>query len=110
MAGNRLCKTTPTPPKWGRTFLFAEADPPRKEELFRDISLLADHGIALMFTMIYPFLWFLVYVHARPGSSNCRALIQRSYCVHAIGSEIIGTAFSDWAFQLLYQLGAPRRA
>jgi hypothetical protein len=63
-----------------------------------------------MFTMIYPFLWFLVYVHARPGSSNCRALIRRSYCIHAIGSEIIGTTFSDWAFQLLYQLGAPHRA
>jgi hypothetical protein len=53
---------------------------------------------------------FKCYVHARPGSSNCRALIQRSYCIHTIGSEIIGTAFSDWAFQLLYQLGAPRRA
>ena len=91
MAGNRLLQgQNSNASKVGKNFLFAEPDP-QNEEIFRDISLLADHETALMFTMIYPFLWFLVF-HARPGSSNCRVLIQRS-CAHAIGSEIIGTAF-----------------
>lgn len=73
--------------------------------------MLADHGIALVFTMIYPFplVSSVMFMHDL-GQAIVVLFIQRSYCVHAIGSEIIGTAFSDWAFQLLYQLGAPHRA
>lgn len=44
--------------KVGKNFLFAEPDP-QNEEIFRDISSLADHGTALMFTMIHPFPMFM---------------------------------------------------
>ena len=85
MAGNRLLLDTPTPPKWGRTFSLRNLTP-RTKRFSETFLSLADHGTALMFTMIHPFPMFM----HDPGSSNCRVLIQR---VHAIGSEIIGIAF-----------------
>ena len=48
------------PPKVGKNFLFAEPDPPRTKRFSKTFLCWPDHETALMFTMIYPFLWFLV--------------------------------------------------
>ena len=103
MAGNRLLLDSPTPPKWGRTFSFAEPDP-RTKRFPRHFFAGGSRDRAYVYhDPSFP-LVSLVLCSCTTWASNLSCLIQRSCCVHAIGNEIIGTAFRT-GFQILYPPG-----
>lgn len=72
--------------KVGKNFLFAEPDPQNERDFPRHFFAGRSRDRAYVY---HDPSFFPMFMHD-PGSSNCRVLIQR---VHAIGSEIIGTAF-----------------